>query len=558
MFVKERPKIVDGKKYVSSAIGKNIRVPGKKNPKFIKYANITNLPELEKEKIKHALGKNKISLDIDKISLEDIASVGDKLTVEKLVRDTGIFNRLNKMEKDGKEKVTELIWGKLNSATVFSKAGICRKVNSEKKGWEYCRGKFQKDRYANEYYRCMDELLEYKSKLEKMFAAKYLTDGDIAYYDLTTFYFEGTHAEIGEKGKGKDGKRGHKIIQAGILCNKDGGLINIEVYPGKTSEQTTLIDRLNELKNKYKLKDIIVIADRGIINSARKKEVEKAGFKYIRALKRNEIITVYNENPDEHEKLRSLFDQKVDVIEIESGNRYVVWCNEYKANYVSKQRRTKQEKIDKKLKGIQKRIKNKQLKKAEAITKSYACAIQSAPGLQKYIKIKALKDGVFEYKWKEEKMFEDEATDGCTMIETQIEKSEASTEEVKKKYMELGEVERVIRMLKTIRIGTRPIFHRKENRIRGHLFLCYLSYNVWHEFKKRAKDFWEARHKKSRAIDKQESWNEIWEILKEIHVGTIDLGCVKTTQVEKLTKSKEEVVKYLGINIKNVGKKILS
>ena len=66
--------------------------------------------------------------------------------------------------------------------------------------------------------------------------------------------------------------------------------------------------------------------------------------------------------------------------------------------------------------------------------------------------------------------------------------------------------------------------------IRGHLFLCYLSYNVWHEFKKQAKEFWDARHKKSRAIDKQESWNEIWEILKEIHVGTIDLGCVKTTR----------------------------
>ena len=100
----------------------------------------------------------------------------------------------------------------------------------------------------------MDELLEYKSKLEKHFASKYLSEGDVAYYDLTTFYFEGTHAEIGEKGKGKDGKRGYKIIQAGILCNKDGGLINIEVYPGKTSEQTTLADRLDELKNKYKLK----------------------------------------------------------------------------------------------------------------------------------------------------------------------------------------------------------------------------------------------------------------------------------------------------------------
>ncbi len=558
MFVKERPKIVDGKKYVSSAIGKNIRVPGKKNPKFIKYANITNLPEFEKEKIKCALGKNKISLDIDKISLEDIASVGDKLTVEKLVYDTGIFNRLNKMEKDEKEKVTELIWGKLNSATVFSKAGICRKVNFEKKGWEYCRGKTQKDRYANEYYRCMDELLEYKSKLEKHFASKYLNEGDVAYYDLTTFYFEGTHAEIGEKGKGKDGKRGHKIIQAGILCNKNGGLINIEVYPGKTSEQTTLANRLDELKNKYKLKNIIVIADRGIINSSRKKEVEDAGYKYIRALKRSEIIKVYRENPDEHDNWRSLFDQKIDVIEIESGNRYVVWYNAGKASYVSKQRRIKQEKIEKKLKGIQKRIKNKKLKKAESIAKSYACAIQTATGLQKYIKLKTLKDGVFEYEWNEEKMFEDEATDGCTMIETQILKTESSTEKIKKQYMELGEVERVIRMLKTIRIGTWPIFHRKEIRIRGHLFLCYLSYNVWHEFKKITKEFWKKQHRKENGIDKQESWNEIWEILKEIHVGTIDLGCVKTTQVEKLTKTKEEVIKYLGINIKNVGQNILS
>jgi len=124
--------------------------------------------------------------------------------------------------------------------------------------------------------------------------------------------------------------------------------------------------------------------------------------------------------------------------------------------------------------------------------------------------------------------------------------------------MNLAEVERVIRMLKTIRIGTRPIFHRKEHRIRGHIFLCYLSYNVWHEFKKRTKLFWQKRHKKDNAVDKRESWNEIWEMLKEVHVGTIDLACVKTTRVEKLTEMKEEVIKYFGISINNVGQKILT
>lgn len=144
MFVKDTPKTVKGKKYVSSAIGKNIRKPGGKYPTFETYATITKLPELEKEKIRHALGSNKISLDIDKIVLENIASVGEKLAIEKLVRDSGIFVRLNKMDFEIKEKVVELIWGKLNSATTFSKAGICRKVNSEKQGWEYTRGKKQK------------------------------------------------------------------------------------------------------------------------------------------------------------------------------------------------------------------------------------------------------------------------------------------------------------------------------------------------------------------------------------------------------------------------------
>jgi len=341
MFVKDTPKTVKGKKYVSSAIGKNIRKSGGKYPTFETYATITKLPELEKEKIRHALGSNKISLDIDKIVLENIASVGEKLAIEKLVRDSGIFVRLNKMDFEIKEKVVELIWGKLNSATTFSKAGICRKVNSEKQGWEYTRGKKQKNRYVNEYYRCMDELLEYKTKLEKFFASKYLTESDVAYYDLTTFYFEGTHAEIGEHEKGKDGKRGHDIIQVGVLCNKEGGLVSMEVYSGKTSEQITLADRLDEFKNEYKLKDIIVVADRGILNHARKEEVENAGYKYIRALKRNEILNIYNQNPDEHNKWHSLFDKKIDVIEIESGERYIVWVNDDKTKRVSEQRKEK-------------------------------------------------------------------------------------------------------------------------------------------------------------------------------------------------------------------------
>ena len=190
----------------------------------------------------------------------------------------------------------------------------------------------------------MDELLEYKTKLEKFFASKYLTESDVAYYDLTTFYFEGTHAEIGEHGKGKDGKRGkrgHDIIQVGVLCNKEGGLVSMEVYPSKTSEQITLADRLDEFKNEYKLKDIIVVADRGILNHARKEEVENAGYKYIRALKRNEILNIYNQNPDEHNKWHSLFDKKIDVIEIESGERYIVWVNDDKTKRVSEQRKEK-------------------------------------------------------------------------------------------------------------------------------------------------------------------------------------------------------------------------
>ena len=47
-------------------------------------------------------------------------------------------------------------------------------------------------------------------------------------------------------------------------------------------------------------------------------------------------------------------------------------------------------------------------------------------------------------------------------------------------------------------------------------------------------------------------------MLKEVHVGTIDLACVKATRVEKLTEMKEEVIKYFGISIKNVGQKILT
>ena len=92
-----------------------------------------------------------------------------------------------------------------------------------------------------------------------------------------------------------------------------------------------------------------------------------------------------------------------------------------------------------------------------------------------------IQDDRFDFALNEEKITAEAALDGIYVIRTSLPQSRMKTEDAVRSYKMLSQVERAFRSLKTIDLEIRPIYHRLEDRVRAHIFLCMLSYYVqWH------------------------------------------------------------------------------
>ena len=105
-------------------------------------------------------------------------------------------------------------------------------------------------------YRPMNELLKRKTRIDHKLAKKHLTDGCVILYDITNIWFEGEYKNSQKVvyGKGKGGKMGYKQIALGLLTNKKGCPVGVEIFKGNVSDQKTVLDQVKRLSNKYNIK----------------------------------------------------------------------------------------------------------------------------------------------------------------------------------------------------------------------------------------------------------------------------------------------------------------
>ena len=125
----------------------------------------------------------------------------------------------------------------------------------------------------------MDKLLSRKSKIQKFLARRHLKDSCLILYDITNIYLEGEYnnSELANFGFSKDEKKGKKQIAIGLLTDKDGCPVAVEVFEGNISEQSTVLDRAKELANSYGVKNVIIAGDRGILKSSNIEEINQLG-----------------------------------------------------------------------------------------------------------------------------------------------------------------------------------------------------------------------------------------------------------------------------------------
>ncbi len=334
----------------------------------------------------------------------------------------------------------------------------------------------------DELYEAMDWLLGRQERIEKSFAKQHLQDGTLVLYDLTSTYFEGKTCPLARRGHDRDKKKGKLQIEFGLLCDVNGRPIAVEVFEGNTGDPATVASQINKLRDRFGLKRVVVVGDRGMLTEARIREEFKTtdGLDWISALRAPAIKKLIKNN----EIQPGLFDE-YDLAEITSpdypGERLMVCRNPLL--YTQRKRKREdllcatEDKLQKVVKATQRKL--RPLKGKDEIGIRVGKILNSYK-VGKHFDLN-ISDESFSYKRREQQIREEAALDGIYVIRTSVSPDVLNTEETVKAYKGLSVVERAFRSFKSVDLKVRPIHHRLADRVRSHVFLCMLAYYVeWH------------------------------------------------------------------------------
>ncbi len=333
-----------------------------------------------------------------------------------------------------------------------------------------------------EIYESLDWLLERQSRIENKLAKKHLVDGTLVLYDVSSSYYTGHKSELAKHGYSRDGKKSFPQIVYGLLCNRDGCPVAIEVFAGNTADPNTLGSQIQKIRKRFSLERVVLVGDRGMITSRRiEKEMRGVeGLDWITALRTENIRKLVEKGAIQ----RSFFDEK-DLAEITSddfpGERLVVCRNPLLADERARKRRELLLATEKELNKIVKAVaRGNNPLRGEAPIGLRVGRVMNKYKMAKHFELTITQDH-FTYQRREGQIVEEAALDGLYVIRTSVAAEKLPTDDTVRAYKSLSQVERAFRTMKTVDLEIRPIFHWKDDRIRAHVFLCMLAYYLeWH------------------------------------------------------------------------------
>ncbi|MCA1680214.1 MAG: IS1634 family transposase [Actinobacteria bacterium] len=332
----------------------------------------------------------------------------------------------------------------------------------------------------DDLYAALDWLLERQARVEERLAARHLGDGELVLYDVSSSYFEGRTCPLAKLGYSRDGKRGTLQIVYGLLCDRPGRPICVEVFTGELHDDKTLPDQLSKLKTRFGLKTVIVVCDRGMVTKANLELMnESDGVAWITALKAPQIKRLVAQGALQ----LSLFDEH-NLAEIEApedypGERLVVCRNPLVAAERQRKREDLLRATERGLEEIEARVERGTLQGSDQIGLAVGPALKRYR-VKKHFEVE-ISDTSFTFARKTEQIQAEAALDGFYVLRTSVPAQALATAEVVRAYKGLEQVERAFGTFKGPELEIRPIHHRLEDRVRAHVLLCTLAYYLtWH------------------------------------------------------------------------------
>ena len=427
-----------------------------------------------------------------------------------------------------------------------SKLSLCNQFSNTCL-WELCGVEGRPD-VEDHCYEPLDRLLQRQSAIQKKLADKHLKNGCLVLYDITSSYLEGEYesSEIVEFGYNRDQKKGHKQIVIGLLCNAEGCPVGVEVFKGNTNDATTVNDKVDELRKSYQLERVVFVGDRGMLTAARLEDLRDiAGLNTISALTHHQLADLLGRDVIQLD----LFDEK-NIVEItEPDNERERYCLCRNPITAKSETETRKRLLELSEEGLKKIADYKRSTTVE-ILGARVGKLLAKYKMGKFITWEVIQDGESKQskehllKWSidEEKVEREQALDGCYIVRTDVPEETMDTNEVVAGYKALGGVERAFRSLKTALLEMRPIFHKKDQRIKAHVFMCMLAYYLQWHLVDRLRPLFE---QDGAGKDRRWSVENVIERLAAIRSNRVSANGVQFDQITETDDEQSEILRLL-------------
>jgi len=410
-------------------------------------------------------------------------TIGPALVFERLWKDLGIDRVLTEMASDRRfafelERATFLTVLHRLFASGSDRVGQKWKTDYAIEGAEGLA--------LHQMYRCMGwlgEVLEERGEGDGVFAVRtrkdlieealyerrrdLFSDLDMVFYDTTSVYFEGEGGEaLGQRGHSKDHRPDLKQMVVGAVLDGDGRPLCSQMWPGNTADVKTLVPVIERMRSRFGAQRLCAVADRGMISQEVIEHLEQSGCGYILGARMRSTEEVRYQVLEHKGRFEQVHPRDADpkapsalkVKDVWIGERrYVVCLNESQAE---KDRHDREAIVQ----------------ALEAALKRGDKALIGNNGYRKFLKTRGPHFEIDHNKIEQEARF-----DGKWVLRTNL---DLPAREIALKYKQLWQVEAIFRTMKS-QLATRPIFHKCDDTIRGHVFCSFLALLLRDELQRR-------------------------------------------------------------------------
>lgn len=289
----------------------------------------------------------------------------------------------------------------------------------------------------------------------------------VVFFDTTSLYFHGAGGEtLGRHGYSRDHRPDLKQMVVGMVLDDEGRPICTELWPGNTTDVTTLIPVVDRLKQTFHVQEVCVVADRGMISAKTMDDLEARGWTYILGVRMRSSREAQAIAASDEGHYRTVFPRRTGshdpaplrVKQVwRDDRRYIVCLNIEEAT----QDRHAREAI------------------VAALEKALAQGDKSLVGNKGFRRF--LKTQGTRFALDEGKIAEDAQYDGKWVLRTN---TGLAMDVAALAYKHLWMVEAIFRSMKSL-LETRPIYHQHDATIRGHVFCSFLALVIRQELERR-------------------------------------------------------------------------